>query len=129
MQKIKKANNASRAQDYLMQIVTAGYGFDVPDIQNALIQTNYKSVEAAVEYLFANQGGGAVSNPQSKNNANNDTSIPSSSNNNQSNDVSEKDIQELRERIKKIELEGGFRLDITRDIMNNAIKQNPNNTD
>ena len=35
-----------------MQIVSAGYGFDVPEIQSALTATNYKSVEAAVEYLF-----------------------------------------------------------------------------
>lgn len=114
--------NSSRAQDYLMQIVTAGYGFDVPDIQNALMKTNYKSVEAAVEYLFANQAGGsggsggsASSSSQSKS----DTKPKQDS-------VSEKDIQELKDRIKKLELEGNFKLDVTHDIMSNAIKQNPN---
>eukprot|EP01083_Nonionella_stella_P014771 41386_1 len=45
----------SRSQDYLIQIISAGYGFDVPEIQNALQQTNYESVEAAVQFLFANQ--------------------------------------------------------------------------
>eukprot|EP01084_Bolivina_argentea_P285847 490252_1 len=64
-------SNATRAQDYLLQIVALGYGFDVPDIQNALTQTNYESVEIAVEYLFQNQRNNDNTNNTTQNNENN----------------------------------------------------------
>eukprot|EP00484_Ammonia_sp_Unknown_P027662 CAMPEP_0197038126 /NCGR_PEP_ID=MMETSP1384-20130603/15136_1 /TAXON_ID=29189 /ORGANISM="Ammonia sp." /LENGTH=604 /DNA_ID=CAMNT_0042468521 /DNA_START=27 /DNA_END=1841 /DNA_ORIENTATION=- len=108
-------SNSSRAQDYLMQIVTAGYGFDVPEIQDALLKTNYQSVEAAVEYLFAQQS----KQDNSNKNKNKSNAAPSS-------DVSSKDMQELKERIARMEIEGNLKLNVTVDIINTAIKQNPN---
>ena len=102
-----------------MQIVSAGYGFDVPDIQNALVKTNYKSVEAAVEYLFKAQDGAS-----SNNNSNNSSSNKSSS---QSNNTA--DIKILKERIAKIEIDGNFKINVTSDMMESAIKENKNTDD
>ena len=107
-----------------MQIVTAGYGFDVPEIQNALIKTNYKSVEAAIEYLLDNQQ--KQQQKQQQQPSTSKPKQPSTSNNNNNNTVSEKDIQELKERIAKMEIEGNFKMNVTSDIMSNALKRNPN---
>ena len=125
----KTKANSSRAQDYLMQIVTAGYGFDVDDIQNALMKTNYKSVEAAVEYLFVNQKGATTADTGGSSSGGNGNKNNSNSSGGDANKKQEKEIEELRQRIKKMELEGNFKLDVTEDIMNNAIKQNPNRPD
>eukprot|EP01083_Nonionella_stella_P283463 964892_1 len=115
-------SNAGRAQDYLMQIVSAGYGFDVPEIQNALMKTNYKSVEAAVEYLLNadNNNDKNTNNPSSNTNTNMNTNTTNNAT------VSEKDIRQLKERISRLEIDGNFKMDVTDDIMNQAIKQNKN---
>eukprot|EP01084_Bolivina_argentea_P111033 198215_1 len=112
--------SSSRAQDFLMQIVSLGYGFDVPEIQKALIATNYKSTEDAVQYLFNN-----------KNNNANTTSSASASTSSATTttSVSASDIQSLKERISKMEIEGNMKMNVSNDLIENAIKNNKSTDD
>jgi len=112
------ASNASRAQDYLMQIVSAGYGFDVPDIQKALVATNYKSAEAAVEYLFQQQTGS-----QSKSNAANSNSNSNAKGSAPSSSSSDAQMKSLKEAISRMEIDGNMKINVTPDILTTAIKQ------
>eukprot|EP01083_Nonionella_stella_P022312 61732_1 len=118
--------NTSRAQDYLMQIVSAGYGFDVPEIQTALASTNYQSVEAAVEYLFANQSKKQGTSAAAAT-APNTSSSSSKANPNATTNSAE--ICELKRRIAKMEIEGNLKMNVTRDIMKIAITKNKNTDD
>ena len=113
-----QASNAGRAQDFLMQIVSAGYGFDVPDIQKALVATNYQSVEAAVAHLFAQQTGAAPSSSNTNSNSNsnsNSKSKPSSS--------SDQQMKSLKSAISRMEIDGNMKIDVTSDMLSAAIKE------
>eukprot|EP00485_Elphidium_margaritaceum_P001542 CAMPEP_0202686926 /NCGR_PEP_ID=MMETSP1385-20130828/2675_1 /ASSEMBLY_ACC=CAM_ASM_000861 /TAXON_ID=933848 /ORGANISM="Elphidium margaritaceum" /LENGTH=620 /DNA_ID=CAMNT_0049341607 /DNA_START=84 /DNA_END=1943 /DNA_ORIENTATION=+ len=120
------SSNISRAQDYLMQIVSEGYGFDVPEIQKALKATNYESVEAAVQYLFSHTGGIASPKAAKTNNSHNHNH---NSNNIKNNASTSKEMQELKEKISAMEIEAQLKLNVSADILTTAIRHNPNNTD
>jgi len=97
-----------------MQIVSAGYGFDVPEIQNALMQTNYQSVESAVEYLFQQKMG--ANGASSNSNSNKKESSSSSQ-------TEHKLLQSLKEAISRMQIDGNMKIDVTADILNAAIKE------
>ena len=100
-----------------MQIVSAGYGFDVPEIQKALVSTNYKSVEAAVAHLFQQQsggGGGGGGGNAAKTNSNSSSKSKSSS---------DEQLKSLKEAISRMEIDGNMKIDVTSDILSAAVKE------
>lgn len=100
----------------LLEIIQRELGFDIPEIQAALIATGNKSADAAVEYLLNQQDVGTNVNNNISNNQNYKTADI----------VTASDIEALKREIQKMNLGG---LNLTTQIMEEALKKNRNNKD
>jgi len=99
----------------ISEIVDMGLGFDIPDVETALIATGNKSAEVAVEYLFN----------WKTSSHNNDSNNTTHQNNKPNAIVTSSDIEALKKKLQSMNL----KLNVTLQLMEEALKKNHNNKD